>query len=121
MSNFVSDSVVRMAFNGRNIQQMTRVTKHYVHIKTFTQVIIRPWPGAIFMLTTIFQASSPKLLAQSKPYFNGVHPWVSRNSVSSGYLGHVTKMAAVPIYGKLERAKLGSTCAQFKFHIIHVD
>ena len=77
MSNFVSDSVVRMAFNGRNIQQMTRVTKHYVRIKTLTQVIIRPWPGAIFMLITIFQASSPKLLAQSKPYFNGCISWLA--------------------------------------------
>ena len=45
------------------------------------------------------QRSSPKPLCQSKPNFM-LPPWVGGTIFCPRHLGHMTKMAATPIYGK---------------------
>ena len=48
-----------------------------------------------------FQTSSPlKPLGQSKPKFNVEPPWEEGTKVYINGPGHMTKMAAMPIYGK---------------------
>ena len=47
-----------------------------------------------------FQTSSLKPLARSKLNFDVEPPWVGGTNVCSRHLGHMTKMAATPIYGK---------------------
>ena len=46
------------------------------------------------------RSSSPKPLCQSKPKFYVEPPWVGVSIFCSRHLGHMTKMAATPIYGK---------------------
>ena len=44
------------------------------------------------------RSSSPKPLGQAKFYVEP--PWVGVTKVCSRHLGHITKMDAMPIYGK---------------------
>ena len=78
--------------------------------KAHGELIVYPWsgvrpssvrPSIVRHRRPQFQTSSSlKLLGRSKPKFYVELPWVGGTKVCSRHLGHVTKMAATPIYGK---------------------
>ena len=48
----------------------------------------------------LFSKIFSKTAGPNKAKFHVEPPWVGRTKVCSGHLGHMTKMAATPIYGK---------------------
>ena len=68
-----------------------------------------------------FQTSAAKPLGPLKPKFHVELLWVLRLKVCSNNLGHVTKMAAMPIYGKTPLIIFSETrrLMTFKFSIQH--
>ena len=45
-----------------------------------------------------FAKTFPEIACHVKAECYVKHPWVGRSKICSGYLGHMTKMAAVPIH-----------------------
>ena len=63
------------------------------------ELIVYPWSGPASSIVHNAQTSSQKPLGRSKPNFMW-SPWVGGTKFCSRHLGHMTKMAAMPIYGK---------------------
>ena len=71
-------------------------------------------PASIVVVRLHFQTSSPlKPLGQSKAKFNVEPPWEGGTKVYINSPGHMTKMAAMPIYGKNLKKLLQNRWADF--------
>ena len=74
------------------------------------ELIGYPWSGVRPSSSSVvrrkqFQTSSPKTAWPIKVKFYVEPPWVGGTIFCSRHLGHMTKMAAMPIYGK-NRSKI---------------
>ena len=68
-------------------------------------LIVYPWSGVPRTSSVVVHnaqtSSSQKPYSRSKPNFINVEPpWVGGTKFCLRHLGHMTKMAATPIYGK---------------------
>ena len=64
-------------------------------------MVRRPSSVVVVVVRPLFQMSSPlKPLGQSKAKFYVEPPWQGAKKVYINGLGHMTKMAAMPIYSK---------------------
>ena len=86
----------------KNLQQMTKLTEDLYFEKNLTPGGCLPLsPGYIHVCDHYFQAYFPlKPFGQSKPNFMWSPLWQREFKFCKNCLGHMTKMAAMPIYGK---------------------
>ena len=68
--------------------------------RLFGELIVYQWSGVRHHPSTFSNIFFSKTAWPIKAKFYVEPPWVGGTKVCSQYLGHMTKMAAIPIYGK---------------------
>ena len=120
------------------------VTIHYIQLDTFRivlneqhhentflahlsrrligELIVYPWSGVrrpSYVVHNAQTSSSQKPLGRSKPNFFVEPPWVGGTIFCSRHLGHMTKMAATPIYGKtLQKSSSPEPAGRFSRNLV---
>ena len=88
---------VTKSFNGEKLAAKDYIDRIILLMKKMTPAC----PRAIYMyITIIFKIFSSKTAWPIKPKFYVEPPWDGGTKVYINGLGHMTKMAAMPIYGK---------------------
>ena len=68
--------------------------------KAHGELIVYPWSGVRPSLSTISNIFFSETACPIKAKFYVEPPWVGGKTACFRHLGHMTKMAAMPIYGK---------------------